>query len=123
VFTYDLALAAVGTVLVARPLLHWLDRVHPSPLWSRFGGLEHRTARSLPMVLLSAAIGALSHVLLDLPFHDDHPLLSPAPDLHVFPAEYAWSIDRVSDALYRSLLLLLLHFYWWRPAHPRQTVK
>lgn len=122
--TYDVGLTLVGTVLVARPMLFWLDRVHPSPLWSRYGGREFRAARPWRWVVLSAALGSLSHVLLDLPFHWQHPLFFPAGErLILFSTEHAFLVDRLANAVFAPLFLYLLYVNWWRPAHPWQTKK
>jgi|SRR3990172_1233482 len=121
--TYDVGLGLAG-VLVARRLLHFLDRIHPSPLWSRYGGRDYRTGRPWRWVVLSLMIGSLAHVLVDLPFHWQHPLLFPFGErLVLFPAEQAFLVDRVTIVLFGSLFLYLLYVNWWRPAHARQSEK
>ncbi|HKZ47836.1 MAG TPA: DUF4184 family protein [Thermoplasmata archaeon] len=124
--TYDLGVALIATVLVVRPLLFWLDRIHPSPLWSQYGGHEFREARPFPVMALSATVGALSHVLVDIPFHPESPLLFPLfPALQVVPHSQLWTVGNLSAILFGSLFLYLLYVNWWRPAHPRAraTVK
>jgi len=120
--TYDLALAVLG-ILLARRLLSWLDRIHPSTLWRWYGGLDFRTPRAWSVVIASAVVGTVSHVLLDLPFHHDNPLF--------FPFGETIHNDRDLDLLLpyplahilvALLFLVLLYVHWWRPAH-RQTAK
>jgi hypothetical protein len=67
--TYDLVLTLVACRFVVRPFLGWLDRVRPSPLWNRFGGLDYREPKPRGWTVVSAAIGTLAHPLSDLPFH------------------------------------------------------
>lgn len=121
-FTYDLVLAIVMTTFVARPLLYRFDRMLPSPLWSRFGGRDYRTSGPRSVVLLSAAIGTVSHVLLDVPFHPVSPLLFPAPRFSVVPPEYENLVFLVSGAVFAVFFLYLLYEYWLHPTLSRSTL-
>lgn len=115
--TYDLGLALLGIHLVARPLLYWLDRKWPSSLWSRYAGLDYRTSRPWRVVILSAAIGTLSHVLLDVPFHSVNLLFFPIPlNVVIFPTEYGVLASYLGHAIVGVFLVYLLWVNWWRPA-------
>jgi Domain of unknown function (DUF4184) len=114
--TYDLALTLVATTFVVRPLLGWLDRVRPSPLWNRFGGLDYRAPKPRGWTIVSAAIGTLSHLLSDLPFHAAMPLFFPAAWIQLFPEEFDWIVGTVSTVLFGTAFAFILYHYWWLPS-------
>jgi hypothetical protein len=114
--TYDLLVAVAATFLVVRPLLGWLDRVRPSPLWNKFGGLEFRVKGTAFWTVASAAIGTLSHLLIDLPFHAAMPLLFPAARIQLFPEQFDWAVGSVSSLLFGSAFAFMLYRYWWQPS-------
>lgn len=114
--TYDLAVAVAVTFVVARPLLAWMDRVRPSPLWNRFGGLEFRVKGTALRTVASAAIGTLSHLLIDTPFHAAMPLVFPAARIELFPEELDWAVGTASSLLFGTAFAFILYRYWWLPS-------
>jgi membrane-bound metal-dependent hydrolase YbcI (DUF457 family) len=120
--TYDLAVALATTIVIARPLLGWLDRVRPSPLWSRFGGVDFRVGRIGLWTVASAAIGTLSHILIDIPFHTVMPLFFPAASTRLYPEEFGRFTGAASALVFGPAFGFLLYRYWWRPARaPKGT--
>lgn len=117
--TYDLAVALVATLFVARPLLGWLNRVRPSPLWTRFADQEFSRPVTRRVTLLSAAIGTLSHPLIDFPFHSTSQLLFPGPPIEVFPEAYAWIGGTASALIFGPAFFFMVYRYWLLPAGER----
>lgn len=121
--TVDAALAIAGTVIVARPLLTWADRRAPSGLWNRFAGLDFRTPRSWPIILLSVWVGSLSHVLLDVPFHAAFRLFFPAPTVWLYSAEWDPWAHLAADLVLGPVTAYLLYVYWWKPSRESRQKK
>ena len=118
--TLDAGLALAGTVLVARPLLGWADRRWPSGLWSHFAGLELAASRRWSVTLVSAWIGSLAHILVDVPAHSTLRLFFPAFTLILFPPELDTLLHLSADLVFGPLSVYILYVYWWRPSrrHP-----
>ncbi|TLZ45053.1 MAG: DUF4184 family protein [Methanobacteriota archaeon] len=115
--TLDFVVALVGTVLLVRPLLRWMNRRWPSGLWSRFANQDFLARRSWPVTLASVWLGTLSHVLIDVPFHATFRLFAPfAPDSLIFYWRLQPLADVASTVLFGPLFGYLLYTYWWRPS-------
>jgi membrane-bound metal-dependent hydrolase YbcI (DUF457 family) len=116
----DLAVGLAATVLVARPLLAWVNRKWPSDLWSRFANHDFQKRRSWTITLLSVWIGTLSHVLIDVPFHAAFRLFYPfVTDTWVFVWRLEPTMSLGSTVLFGPLFVYLLYAYWWRPSQGR----
>jgi hypothetical protein len=119
--TVDAILALAGLVLVARPLLTWLSRRWPSSLWNHFAGHEFPIRTSWTVTLVSVWIGALSHALIDLPFHGSLrfwflPFFPEGERIWVFHWELQWMADIAANVIFGPAFVFLAFVYWWRPA-------
>jgi membrane-bound metal-dependent hydrolase YbcI (DUF457 family) len=115
--TLDFVVALLGTVLIVRPLLRWMNRRWPSGLWSGFANQDFLARRPCPITLVSVWLGTLSHVLIDVPFHAAFRLFAPfAPDSWVFDWRMQPLADVASTVLFGPLFGYLLYMYWWRPS-------
>lgn len=124
--TFDAVLSLAALFLVVRPLLTWMNRRWPSGLWNHFAGHEFPIRTAWTVTLASVWIGALSHVLIDLPLHAVLRLFFP---LYPAAGEYVWVfhwtlqpfVDIVANVIFAPAFVFLAYVYWWRPH--RQTVE
>jgi hypothetical protein len=121
--TYDVVLTLVACRFVVRPLLAWLDRVRPSLLWNRFGGLDYREPKPRTWTIMSAAIGTLSHPLIDLPFHTVTTLFFPGPRVRLLTEDYSFLIGTLSALIFGPAFVVMLYEYWWRPSRRNVPVR
>ncbi len=116
VVTVDALVTVLAVWLAAPPLVRWADRRWPGTDVLRFAGQDlRRDPRNLGTLYTSAAFGALTHVLVDLPTHANNPLFWPwGNSLTIVPfADQLW-YDVVTTALWLGFFVIAVRAFWRR---------
>ena len=115
--TIDAGLAALAVWILVPPVLRRIDRAWPGTDMLRFAGHDLRKdRRDAPAVYGSAALGALTHVIVDVPTHGYNPLIWPwqqGPFKVVPFADELW-YDVVTSVLWVAFFVLVLRAFWRR---------
>ena len=88
-FTIDLVFTLLFAHFVASPLIQWIKEKYPKDNVHMFAGIDTSQRRmSNVVVVYSASLGTVSHVLIDLFSHDNNPLFwpwNPIPNFNLMP--------------------------------------
>ena len=115
--TIDAAVAALAVWILVPPVTRWIDRKWPGTDILTFAGQDLRKdRRDLGAVYGSAALGALTHVVVDVPTHGYNPLFWPWQEtpLKIVPyADELW-YDVVTSILWIAFFVIVFRAYWRR---------
>lgn len=117
VLTLNAVIAAAVTLYVVPPAMRWFDKRWKDPKIFRFAGQDlHADPRDLPTVYASAALGGLTHILLDIPSHGYNPVWWPwqTVPLNLVPFADALWWDLVAGIPVLVLFGWLMYRYWRR---------
>jgi membrane-bound metal-dependent hydrolase YbcI (DUF457 family) len=115
--TLDFLIGLTATVLVVRPLLRWAHGRWPSGLWSRFAKRDFLAPTSWRITFASVWVGALSHVLIDVPVHGTLRLFHPfVENVVLFHWRLQPFLDVATTLIFGLLFGYMLYEYWWRPS-------
>jgi len=117
VLTLNAVITAVATLYFVPPAMRWFDRRWREPRVFRFAGQDlHRDPRDLPTVYASAALGGLTHILVDIPTHAYNPVWWPWQTVSLKIVPYADELwwDIVAGIPVLLLFGWLMYAYWRR---------
>ncbi len=106
--TVDLALALAGTLFVVLPLFRWLKKKNEGLAF--FAGMDMTERKGGKVMVLSALIGTVSHVTLDIFYHARNPLLYPMQPIRLFPDLETLNIARLIIDV--TLILAFLYIFY-----------
>jgi membrane-bound metal-dependent hydrolase YbcI (DUF457 family) len=116
VLTLNAAITVVATLYIVPPTMRWFDRRWRDPRIFRFAGQDlHTDPKDLPTVYACAALGGLTHILVDIPTHRYNPVWWPwqTDPLNLVPVadKLWWDIAAGIPVL---LLFVWLMYRFWR---------
>lgn len=117
VLTLNAVITVLAVFYAVPPAMRWFDRRWREPRIFRFAGQDlHADPRDLPTVYASAALGGLTHILIDIPLHSYNPVWWPwqTVPLNVVPfADMAWW-DMVGGIPPLLLFAWMMYRHWRR---------
>ena len=117
VLTLNALITMLATLFLVPPSMRWVERRWRESRIFRFAGQDlHHDPRDLPTLYASAALGGLTHVLIDIPLHSYTPLWWPwqtGPLNVVRFADEAWW-DILGGIPFLLLFAGMMYRYWRR---------
>lgn len=117
--TLNLFLGAIGAIIVLPAIIKFLRKRSDDPRTYTFAGVDIIKDRpGKAVILYSVLIGIISHLILDLFYHLDNPILYPLSDNNLI----LFNDLKLTSTIFRIItvfgFLMLAYFHWLR--QPKQ---
>ena len=113
-FTIMLLAAVLISLFVVPPILRFFKNRYQDKRFHTFAGIDILEERgSSFMIIYSALIGILSHVVIDVFYHSSNPLLYPSENIAILFYDDLLASRIIISPIIGGIFLLLAYKFWW----------
>lgn len=119
-FTVMLLAAVLISFYVVPPILRYFKKRFRDKRYYTFAGIDILQERgSFSVIIYSALIGILSHVIIDVFYHASNPLLYPSENIAILFYGDLLATRIIVSPIIGIMFLLLAYKFWWiiNPTH------
>lgn len=112
--TFDLILALLASLFIVPKIIRFFKERSSDTRVYKFAGIDVLGQRERPSVMIySILIGTVSHVLLDILYHENNPVFYPCGDV-IFPLVDSILLDIIAHGIVFLAFFYLAYNYWWK---------